>query len=386
MHKARQPSTEKHGKSRYKYPMTNSLKLTEFEIGGFAANNAMPGEEALVITRAMLTSDEREFHLLMQGITNLLSARLHAAGHTVLFSGIHAMLLVVHADTTADLYLNDFPVVAQIRAKRDMAAGAIVMQGAIADIDRLSFPGIAFAASDKVLVCLKVGWKFALYLDLADQRSLDTDQMSQALGHLFRILTFQEIYDVLADPVTYSALRDAGWFPFIEITGGEVEALIRAHKSNFNVEGETQALIDKFTPDRIDAMFTRWSARSSLNSRHKILRAALDAYKRGDAIASTKILLTEIEGILREAHITELGETAGIKALLEYASTQGIKKTGSESSLYFPHQFLEYLTTVVFGQFNPMTGTGATTSRQSRSVTARPKKMTTRSGARYRRY
>jgi hypothetical protein len=330
------------------------IKLADIRVNGFAAACAYAGEQLPVLTRAELISDQPEFHIYMREITNLLEGHVRkATGGHLQVEQIAAFVLVTHEEGTAELYLQQIPRVVEMLSKRAIAAGEMVYLSSIADVRRLRIPGLALQPKDGVIICFKVGWKFALFFDLGPGRSIGVDAMERSLGSLYRYLTFEAVYAALGDPVLVERLTRSGWFPFIEILGGEFERLLKAYQLNFDVAGQEELLLKAFDVARIDAIAKGWSKNPRLAGRMAILEPALRAFKECEPVASLKIILTEIEGIIQEAHIAELGKGAPIKKLLEYAAEKGVKKTGSDTSLFFPKPFLEYLSNYTYAHFDP---------------------------------
>jgi hypothetical protein len=253
----------------------------------------------------------------------------------------------------------------EILAKRDVVAGEAVYYSGVADIRRVRIPGIKLEPTDSVIFCFKVGWKFALFFEFPHERALDIDAMERSLGNLYRRLSFEEAYAALGDPILFDKLVDVGWFPFVEVIGGEFEKLLAAHTADFNIEAEEQVLLKKFDQVRIDELGQRWWKRPCLTSRKAILEPALEAFKRGDSVSCLKILLTEIEGIIQDAHIADVGSGTSIKKLLEYAIQKGIKKTGGETTLLFPREFLRYLLEYTYANFDPKNPEADVMSRHS---------------------
>ena len=190
----------------------------------------------------------------------------------------------------------------------------------------MKIPGLALQPNDGAIICFKVGWKFALFFDIGPDRSVDLDAMERSLGALYRYLSFEEVYAALGDPALVERLTRSGWFPFVEILGGEFEKLLKAHQLDFNVAGEEELLLKAFDAARIDTIAGRWWHHPRLTGHRAILEPALKAFKNGEPVASLKIILTEIEGIIQAAHIAEIGEGASINKLLKYAIEKGVKK------------------------------------------------------------
>ena len=341
------------------------IRLPDCRLNGFAADNALAGAQLKVLVRAILTSDQAEFYVYMKSLCDLLTARAQADGTFFAPDRISSLVLVTHKDGSADLFAQDIALEIEVLAKRNVSAGSAVYLSEFADVRRVRFPNIQITTDDGVVVCLKVGWKFALFFDLAADRSVDIEKMQLDLGRAYRFLMFQDLYEALGDDALFTNLIQAGWFPFIEIMGGEFEKLLKAHKAGFNIGGEEAALVAKFDAARIDAIAERWWKRPSLVNRSAILGPALEAFKRNDPVSCLKNILTEIEGVLQDAHITDQGSTARIKALLQYAANRGVTKTGDENSLLFPNQFLRYLLNCTYADFDPKDPAADTVTRHT---------------------
>lgn len=79
-----------------------------------------------------------------------------------------------------------------------------------------------------------------------------------------------------------------------------------------------------------------------------------------------KILLTEIEGILRDAYRAKNeGKNAKVKTLLEFAGEAGERSAGAPDTLLFAHAFREYMHEYTFANFDPMEQSGEAGSRHA---------------------
>jgi hypothetical protein len=226
-------------------------------------------------------------------------------------------------------------------------------QSDLADVRRLRLSWLALQPKDGVLCCFKVGWKFGLFFDLHPERILDVDAMERSLGRLYRRLAFQALYDAFESEAGLSKLVAAGWFPFIEIVGGEFEELLKAYRDDVNTQEETAKLLRRFDAPRIDGMATRWWKGSLLSRRKDVLKPALGAFKRRNPASCLKIVLTEIEGILQDLHIGEQGSGLSTKELLAFAANRGAQKASDPNSLLFPQEFLRYMRGYTYARFDP---------------------------------
>ena len=176
----------------------------------------------------------------------------------------------------------------------------------------------------------------------------------------------KECIEALADEATVERMTKAGWFPFIEVLGGDFDPLIKAYREEFDIEAKEKELVARFTPERIDRIARRRWWRNPALAKHKtVLQAGLDAFKNGDPVSAIKNIMTEIEGVLVDVHLAEKGSTAETKVLLQHAVDKGIKKADGEASLFFPSDFLEYLLKVAYPDFDPNAPEAAGASRHT---------------------
>jgi hypothetical protein len=353
------------GSLSYSPVRTEVIKLKNVFVDGFAAGNALPGEQVSILVRTSITSDEREFHVYMEGISNLLTDRAKEMGIIFSLDALTGFVLIVHSDGTADLHIGNKRMSIEMLTKRDLKAGEVVYGSDIGDIRRVKYGGLTFLPSDKVYICFKVKWKFGLFFDLAADRQLDVDKMERELGSLYRHLQYQGLYEALSDQVIVDRMKKEGWFPFIEIIGGDFEPLLKAYATNFDIENKEQGLIVSFTPERIERLAQRWWKNQILSNHKEVLVAGLEAFKRGDFVSCIKNIMTEIEGVLAHVHLAEKGSIPKTKELLAYAVEHGVNKTGDESSLFFPSEFLKYLNEVAYADFDPRSPAEAGASRHT---------------------
>ncbi|MCD6453529.1 MAG: hypothetical protein J7K77_04515 [Dehalococcoidales bacterium] len=322
------------------------------DIGGFALESGKQGDSIPVLTRATINSDEPEFYKYIEPLSNPLFNKVG-----VFRNAVYQFLILIHKDLSADLYINDFPVAIEIIFKRDMKMGEAVTQGDIADIRRLRFPNIEIVKTDKVICCFKVGWKFGLFFDLG--RELDIDAMELDLGTAYRYLSFQYVYEVLENKTQSEEMIKDGWFPFIEIVGGEYKSLSEAYQNKFHFEERIDKIVGSFDKTRIEKITNRWWKKQIFEDKRGILQAGINAFLRGGNegyINCINTLLPQVDGIIRLQYLSDTGKSVGVKKLLQHLREKGRIKSGSDSSLLLPSPFLKYLGDVVFAHFNLETG------------------------------
>jgi hypothetical protein len=331
---------------------------------GFALADAKDGEDVTVLARAALTSDDPLFHRCVRQI----AAQHIEAVSTINVDSVFQFLVVMHKDASADAYVNDFPVIAEIIGKDAIQAGQILRDSDVANILALKFLHIKILPSDKVIYCFKVRWKFGLFFDLDRSNDLDIDGMNRTLAILYRRLRFDDAYQsVRSQPVFQRLLRD-GWFPFVELLGSDYEALALAYEIDPPREHEIGVVLSAFTPERIARLVRRWSTKDPFTRKIPLIEAGVNAFCRRDQpgyIQCIKTLVPEIEGIIRLHYYGTAGRgRASAKQLMEHILEQCRIKTASHDSLFFEEAFLTYLHDVFFAGFD-LAGSETPLSRHS---------------------
>jgi len=125
------------------------------DIAGFSPTNVEKGHYFWLLTRATTNSDEPEFYKYIEQLSNPFFNKVG-----VFPNAVYQFLILIHKNLSADLYVNDFPVVVEIKPKRDVKKFEVLKRGDIADIRRLKFPNIEIVKTDKVIY-----WSEPLRLD-----------------------------------------------------------------------------------------------------------------------------------------------------------------------------------------------------------------------------
>ena len=325
-------------------------------IAGFAAEQIGPNESGRVLIRAYFNSDDPEFYRHVEQISSIY------LGSRVLIDSVHAFLVVIHNDRSADVYVNQIPVEIKILAKKDIKPGLVSIED-IADVQELRFSGVEIKETDCIIFCFKKGWKFGLFFDFGPvdpTYKLDTKALPGELGTHYKQLMFQSEYAVLERELTFGQMFDDGWFPFIQLLGGEFSELGKVYEQSDNLERDLTAFLAKFGDDRIKAISGKWWKQELFGKKRKILEAGINAFLQDDAagfIGSIKVLYPEIEGLIRMTYANETGKTdARFSDLVAFAEEKASVKFPSSRSLGFPGVFYNYLDQQIFKGFDLATG------------------------------
>lgn len=347
--------------------MGEPLRLTDIQpLGGFAAESARPGQEVKVWTRLALTSDDPQFHRLVEGLAGVLAHEAQRAGTAVNLQRASMVLLVVKPDSTAELWIDAAAVSLQCVVKRSIAARTLVFENDIADVTGMSFPCVTIGEADKVLCLFREGWGFGLAFDFNPQGKLDLEGFTTVLGTLYRTLRYRHLYDAVNTPAIFDKLVAAGWFPFAEIITSEFRDLARHAEAGFDLGEIEPRIIAAFDARRLEHLSERWSAKPHFSAKAALLKEAAEAFNAGKPASVIKIILTEIEGVLNDAYkAAHGGQGAKLKALLAFAQSAGERRAGGPDTLFFPDAFGRYLAAHTFANFDPVAETGTAGSRHA---------------------
>lgn len=358
----RQPQRDWRPRAPLQAPM--HFKLSNItNLAGFAAENVKPGVVGPVLARASLTSEDPEFFGYMEQIT---ASFLVPAG--VWVDKVHHFLVVMHGDATADLFVDDFPVAVEMKAKRDIKKGELITQGDIADIRRLNFPEISIGPTDKIIYVFKVGWRFGLFFDFgaaalgskrrrSAAKHLDVDAMQLSIGALYRYLSFYSVYRLLETGTEqFEEMQGDGWFPFVETLPGDFSALTKAYDNKFDFDNKVSAVVERFDGKRIRGIVGKWWKNERFTAKRTLIEAGVNAYLQNTAdgfVNCIKTISPETEGLLRSIYRAD--EAKGRmtqKRFLKHIADKAKAKAGSDYSLLLARPFLEYLEKHTFRNFD----------------------------------
>lgn len=332
------------------------IHLTDANIHAIVAEPVIADTEtqADVWLKMATTSDDPVFHRIVGELDRVISALAAKAGHHLHLKSANTVLLVLNERDEGSLWVDGAAISLNILMKRSIQAGSPIYENDIADIVGMTFPKVAIGNTDRVICWFRVDWRFGLFFDFNPKGQFDLDGMTRQLGSLFRTLKYRHLYDCLKETSTFEKLLAKGWFPFAEIINDDFTKLSEFLSAQLPIERIEADLVAKFDAARIERIFDRWMRKPHFSEKEKILRSALNSFKAGDPVATIKIALTEIEGILRSAYRSTNGESAKLPKLLEFAVSSAERKAGSGSTLLFATAFLRYLRDYTFANFDPM--------------------------------
>ncbi|WP_373415075.1 hypothetical protein [Ensifer aridi] len=341
------------------------IRLKEMDLAGISAAPAKGGDTAKIWTRMSLTSDEVMFHAIAENISGVLMHAAHQNGASIKPDRVDTLLLVIRPDNSAELWADTAAVAMQALLNRSVPSGAVILESDIADIVGMWFPMAGITEEDRILCLFRTKWSFGLFFDFHREKPLDIEAAKRDLGTLHRRLYYRHLYEMVENQLNMQRLAKGGWFPFAEIIGREFGMIANHSNAEFDLSEIEEKILAALGDARIEKIFSRWMVKPAFQDKEKILRPAIDAFKRGEPVIVLKTLLTEIEGVLQSAHRQKHRKSAAnLKALFAFAAASAEERAGTGDSLLFPSSFVEYLRTYTFDHFDP-DDVGETLSRHS---------------------
>ena len=316
---------------------------------GYAITSARKDEFVKVAFREFTSTEDGQYFIQrLEGFPNAILERLRSK---VLPSQVDHLLAIYHRDGTADVYLNELEIMAQVRVARPVEAGQDVPKDDIADIESLEV-GVPIPDESGYLFLFSVGWRKGLCYDFGPisgsnpvPRQYDVGALlTQSYAHLI----FQERFSI--SDAEWKLLFESQWFPFVGMGDSGINRLISHIRSGWDPD----ELLDEIATGvsaRIPDMVEGWQKLSSFQPHLRILEHAVERFQEKHYISCTCLLFTRIEGILR-THQSILGSPTSNKSD-DLSKSAVASKIGNDKSLLLPQRFLEYLNDIYFANFNP---------------------------------
>lgn len=318
---------------------------------GYSLNSVKKGENAQVVFREFLTSEDGMTLIQrLEGFPSTVIEMLPAKARIKCSQVDH---LLVHFDRVgnANIYINELSQIGLVRVRNDVKKGQAVYEDDIIDVEQLKFEGIDVPNEHGVLIIFSKGWRKGLYYDFEpivhpDGKTRDYD-LWIALGQCYNYLAFQELHS-LTDEV-WEALFSAKWFPFIGLRARTINELLAWVRSGHSAdEVLTKAAED--VRNRLPSLRNRWLSSNIFAGHEEILNTAAERFEASDWVSANSILYPRIEGILRNI----------AKTTNAHSFSQGILANAPSnisalphSSRILPQKFQRYLREVYFKNFDP---------------------------------
>jgi hypothetical protein len=343
---------------------------------GIADEKIPPGTMGNIRIRAFIHSDQPIFYKVVDNFYSIFMA------DRFISAGVHAFLVIIHPNATADIYVNEIPTIMQFVSKTNLNIFSLVAMKDIADIKELRFNGISLDEKDSLIYCFKVGWKFGLFFDFQavnGKGRINVDEIYKELGSCYKQLAFQGVYATVSNLKLFEELLNDGWFPFFQFLDGDYEKIASAYLAGDEKQDQVRSVLDFYNRERVFSFVENWWKKEIFLQKKSILLAGIIAYLQFDQngyINCIKTLYTEIDGILRLKYFSERGRQPSFSNLVDFIQEKANQSFGTPSSLAFPTSFYRYINDVVFRSFELETGSVEMSRHSSSHGVADPSKYT----------
>lgn len=340
------------------------------DITGFSMAFGKKGGQIQVSTKGFVDSDNINFYSFAEQTSKIFLYPKYDANH------ISQFLVILHKDNSADVYINNLPILLTVFGKKEISPGEPVSIDDIFDITELDFDQIQIQSDDRLVLCFKTRWKFGFYYNF--QR--DTSNYQYELGHSYKSLLYKDNFTIIEHDPLYNQMREDGWFPFIQILGEKFTELREIYEKSGDVEYFTNDFIESFSQESIMEFVNEWWKNPLFEEKKKILMAGIESYLQKTEegyISCIKNLYSEIEGIIRITLFRETGKKKiTFKDLKEFVKDKASSTFISPTTLTFPNEFYNYLDQELFANFDMSVGNVDLSKHTSSHGVANPDEFT----------
>lgn len=344
------------------------ILLNTVQINGLSATSAHAGETVSMITRLSVTSDEKIFHPAVESFCSHIAYCLQREGKpSIDLENAKTILLVIKESKISELWVDTAAVALRCITNSETKPYTVIFKSQIADIIEMYFPCVNIEKTDAVVCIFRLKWRFGLFFDFNPEKNLSVKSVNKSLGALHRRMEYYGLYDAISENENSKKLQSLGWFPFAElIPNGEYMELINFCDEADRLSKAEEELLTRFDKQRLDKILNRWMENPFFSSKKAIFKEAFDAFQNKMPVSTIKIILTEIEGVLRSANYSKTSTPIRkLDRLRAFAIDSAIEKTGSGASLMFASEFDKYLQTHTFTSFDPAANVGNANSRHA---------------------
>ncbi len=327
---------------------------------GFAASSGREGETAEVIYQEFCSSEDGDKLISrLEMVSDLLSRIPHSRRPNP--SQVDHMLAVIHKDKTADLYINELSIIAQVQIKKKIEAYQLIYESDMADIRSLKFDGVKIPGDAGLVFLFSVGWRKGLYYDLGPFHTRlkyvrDYD-LANRLGELFARLMFRDRLKISDD--AWKNLFAQGWFPFAALSPSLLKEMVSHAENGWDIDDLLPKIADE-VKGSLRKWIEQWAKNSSYKDHISLLRTAAERFFDSDYHSTVSLAYPRIEGILRNAPLSHEPEKKVTQdRLAETTVKVGLSAAGTPMMPFFPEKFQQYLKEVYFRSFDSSQPKGA---------------------------
>lgn len=305
------------------------------QLSGFVEGIIPSEAEGNILTKGFVTSFEARFYTYIEELSKVFNFNPDKSNN---------LLITIDINNTAKIYREKFPLSMGIRAKSDLKKFQLLKKKDVIDFLEITFSdaqsNIDPLANEKVVWLFRRGFSFGLYFDLS--QTLRPEVAKKEMALLMQRVIFFDLYNHIEEEIIDTLITN-GWFPFIQIVGGDHVNLF-----SFFEENKPELLekwCDKtFTNERIVNITSKWFGHYAFSEKSKPITEGLSCFFEGKFAAAISSLIPMVEGISNLFMLRTTGKGIGYKGddvtnQIEILS----RKKYNEDSLFFVKHFKQYL-------------------------------------------
>jgi hypothetical protein len=351
------------------------FRANNIDLEGFALQDGLGGNKIKIQTEGFLYSSKEMFHIILDQIKNIFSS--------LDLQKSNDFIIIIHPNKEADIYIDNIDITFKAIPKRSVKKGEGIYKRDIADISDINLEGTNFDKDDKIIWVFRIDWRFGLFFSLYSNRESTTKQdILNKMSACFKRLFYFREFECLENPHITDPLVADGWFPFLHLIGYNLTKLLSCYQTK-NIKKRNirlKTFLSDFTKDEIFRMANKWWENGIYDDKRVLIETGLNNYCENNAagyIACIKILMSEIEGIVRIMYCKENNTGyANFEQLQKYIKEKGKKKYESNDSLAFPEDFYDYLHNYIFANFDITKDSIDVTRHSANHGVASPNKYT----------
>lgn len=302
--------------------------------------------ELEIIVRGFYTSeDEPALGTLIHEIDRILLSLVPDHLRPAQPPYLDSLLIILHADSRVEVWLNEATFIAEARVKRAVEQGQSMHEDDVSDIETVRPVGIDIPPDAAFIAFFSIASRNALVFDFRPLLPRWNPVGHDAAGLLAAAYTYVAFRARTAiSDADWDALLSQAWFPFTCLDATTIAAMVSAARSGSAVDDHLPAIVAnvrRLLPD-IRSFFSA----STVFARHRdAVLQAVEAYERGHHALAAHALYTRAEGVLRDLYASVHTNVPGAAALARFA---GERPSRNPLSLLVPPRFARYLAQVIF--------------------------------------
>lgn len=332
--------------------MPFEVQLDESSAIGYTAHTVREGEEAAIVVREFLSSEDGNFFIgRLEGFVSPILSKLPKVPQAYP-SVIDHFLAIVRLDRMATVYVNELDIRVEVRLKRSVRKGEIIHEQDIADILKVNLEGVKIPDDAGIIFLFSRGWRKGFFFDLrplAEEGSLRNYNIESLLGSYHSYLSNQRLFN--ARESEWEAILSQGWFPFIRLSDSTVNKMLEvSQRASFDKNFLDQVVTE--TKASLSIMLDNWRKHAAFIEHLSLIERACERYLDEDYISTTSILYPRIEGVMRTLISPDTNTRAKPSVLVDSVMNARGEKY-QPYSLLLPLRFYQFLNEVFFRSFTP---------------------------------